>query len=390
GGATWTTDKIADGDDLGFACCDSSLAFDRFGNLFLTYLFNFAVGVPVAVSVDGGATFRPLALILPRLDGDRRVMARGSGPSTHRASVPDQPTITTGLGSVWVTFTGGGRAEASGAAVEGFNSIGAFSRPEVAARHPVGHFGDVAVGPDGQVLVTYQSLSGEGPGTIFTDLDPDGLGPAGFDPARPAVGTNVGDFDAIPAAARVTVDAEAGLAWDRTNGPHRGRVYLVYTSEFPDESDDLDVRVRYSDDQGKTWSSPVRVNDDTTVNSQFDPKIAIDRTTGQVAISWYDCRNDRGDGEPGDTNGIPNDDATMYAAVSRDGGESFSPNVRVSAGVSNSADADSGLDFGDYEGLAYEAGTFYPVWADNSNSTGDNPDGALRRLDIYTAAVPGR
>jgi hypothetical protein len=30
----------------------------------------------------------------------------------------------------------------------------------------------------------------------------------------------------------------------------------------------------------------------------------------------------------------------------------------------------------------------HPSWSDNSNSTGNNPDGALHQLDIYTAAVP--
>jgi hypothetical protein len=31
--------------------------------------------------------------------------------------------------------------------------------------------------------------------------------------------------------------------------------------------------------------------------------------------------------------------------------------------------------------------TFLPAWADNSNSTGDNPDGALHAMDVYTSAV---
>jgi hypothetical protein len=29
----------------------------------------------------------------------------------------------------------------------------------------------------------------------------------------------------------------------------------------------------------------------------------------------------------------------------------------------------------------------HPAWAENSNSTGRNPDGTLYKLDIYTAAV---
>src|SRR5437899_11140386 len=40
GGKTWTTKLIGSGDNLGDACCDPSLSFDSYGNLFLTYLFN--------------------------------------------------------------------------------------------------------------------------------------------------------------------------------------------------------------------------------------------------------------------------------------------------------------------------------------------------------------
>ena len=43
---------------------------------------------------------------------------------------------------------------------------------------------------------------------------------------------------------------------------------------------------------GATWSNPVRVNDDAGTNSQFLPFIALDQTTGYIAVSWYDCRND--------------------------------------------------------------------------------------------------
>jgi hypothetical protein len=34
------------------------------------------------------------------------------------------------------------------------------------------------------------------------------------------------------------------------------------------------------------------------------------------------------------------------------------------------------------------AGTFWPAWSDNSNSTGTNPDGTLHQFDLYTAAIP--
>jgi hypothetical protein len=37
----------------------------------------------------------------------------------------------------------------------------------------------------------------------------------------------------------------------------------------------------------------------------------------------------------------------------------------------------------------FGGGVAHPAWSDNSNSTATNPDGALKKLDIYTAAVAG-
>src|SRR6266542_4886794 len=130
-----------------------------------------------------------------------------------------------------------------------------------------------------------------------------------------------------------------------------------------------------SDDNGGTWSPPVRVNDDATPFSQFLPKIALDQTTGSIAIVWHDCRNDFGIPGPDSTNSIPHDDAQFYGTISTDGGASFATNFRMSTGTSNAQAAQNGIDYGDFIGLDFNSGRFFPAWADNSNSTGDNPDG---------------
>ena len=74
-------------------------------------------------------------------------------------------------------------------------------------------------------------------------------------------------------------------------------------------------------------------------------------------------------------------------AVSRDAGLSFSANAQVSQGTSNGAASRNGVEYGDYTGLAFAGGVIHPAWADNSNSAGGNPDGALSRFDVYSAAV---
>jgi hypothetical protein len=358
GGANWMTSNVS---ALPAVCCDQSTSWDEFGNLFLTYLAQAGPAV-VALSTNGGASFILLY---------------------QSAGAPDQPTITTGPGgsyapgSVWITYAAAGLV-AQGAAVYGLGSVGTFSDPQVAL--PGGTFGDIAIGPNGEVLVTYQGAA-SAPDTISVNLDPDGLGPAGFSTGITATTTEVGGFLAIPAQPRRTIDAEAGLAWDRSGGPHHGRVHLVYTDRPATTSNDTDIYARYSDNNGTTWSAPVRVNDDAAGNgkSQFLPRIALDQTTGYFAVSFYDSRNSS-----------LNNTAEYWATASLDGGVSFQPNVKVSAGMSSAnviAVSTYKFDFGDYSGLAFYGGIFYPCWGDNSNSTGDNPEGTRTTLEAYTAAV---
>ncbi len=391
GGRTWNHNVIADGDALGFSCCDGQLAADDFGNIFFTYLSS-DIAVKVALSTDGGATFQPVQFLttlpfgLPV--GPWRSLAR-----IGQAVSGDQPSIAAGAGSVWISWTSfDGTIKASGAAVTGLGQVGTFSPAQgVPGSNRFGDYGDTAIGPNGEVFIVYQTpTGGEGPATVYGALDPDGLGPQGFGAGQLIVTSNVGGFDYIPAQSGRSIDIEAGLAWDRTGGPHNRRLYFIYTSEEPQESNDTDIQFRYSDDNGATWSNSVRVNDDVGTTSQFNPRISLDSTTGNIAIAWYDCRNDRGDHGFGDTNGRPNDDTMVYTTVSKDGGATFSRNRRLSAAASDDNDAGSGVDYGDYSGFAFYNGRLYFSAADNSNSTGDNPDGTLHEFDLYVAPTGAR
>jgi hypothetical protein len=372
GGATWATRIMSNGTDgTPVACCDASVAFDTFGNLFFTYLSD-SIHTVVVMSTDGGLSFTNVA---------------DFGTS-------DQPTIVTGPGdqpgtqSVWVTYNKSGTIQARGARVTGLGQVGAFSA-EQAATNGVGNFGDIAIGPNGAVFVTYMNpTGGQGPAEIFGNLDPDGLGPQGFGARVKITDTNVGGFDFFPGAPLRSVDAEAGLAWDRSGGPHNGRMYLIYTDEEPDESDNMDIYVRFSDDNGQTWSARALLNDDGGTNSQYLPKIALDQTTGAVAAVWMDARFDTPGGSD-NTNGIANDEAVLYATVTLDGGATWLPNVRVGPGPSNAntpgGNGNGGFNWGDYIGLAFHDKKFFPIWPDNSTQLSGNPD--RPNFDLATAQV---
>jgi len=391
GGKTWQHDVIADGDALGVACCDAQLASDDFGNIFLTYLSS-DISVKMALSTDGGATFKPLPF-LTNLPMGIPAFPWKSLARVGQAVGGDQPSISAGAGSVWISWTSSnGSIAASGAPVTGLGQVGAFIPAEsVPGANGFGDYGDTAIGPDGQVFVVYQTpTGGEGPATIYGALDPDGLGPAGFSAAQAIQTTNVGGFDFIPAQSGRSIDAEAGLAWDRSPGVNGGRLYFIYVSEEPPESNNTDINLRYSDDNGASWSASVRVNDDTGTTSQFNPKIQVDPVTGNIGIAWYDARNDLGDHGRGDTNGRPNDDTMIYSTVSRNGGGSFRANQRISMGVSNDDGAQSGVDYGDYSGFAFYNERMYFSAADNSNATGNNPDGSLSHFDLLVAPLTVR
>lgn len=349
GGATWG----AAGAGIGASCCDNVAAWDSFGNLFLVNLNSGATAVPLYLSTDGGANFSLLATI-------------------DTGSV-DQPSVKAGAGAVWVTWNDTGTIMARGAAVTGLGTVGAFTAEQAApgSAGVAGQFGDIAIGPTGEVVVTYQSNT-----QIFVNTDADGLGAGGFAAQVFVSATNVAKFDFITAQDARSIDAEANLAWDRSGGTNDGRLYLAYTDETPDESDDTDIFVRFSDDNGANWSAAVRVNDDVTTRSQFNPNISIDQTAGNVAVTWHDARNDAG-----------NNNTQFFGTVSDTGGASFQANFQISTGTSNEDTAASSTDYGDYTWSDFHDGGLYPVWADNSNSTGDNPAGANSTFDMYTAAI---
>jgi hypothetical protein len=346
-GQSWTGRIIADGSDgLPTACCDPDVVWDTFGNMFLSYLNAATDHAVITMSTDGGKTLTSLA--------------------TFPAA--DYPRDAVGAGTVWIVFNNSD-IEAAGAKVTGLGNVGAFGSVVSVPNSSGENFGDIAIGAKGQVVVTFQNAgSGVGPDNIMFSIDATGIGGSFVNPIV-ASPTNVGAFDPIPAQPARTIDSINHLAYDTSSGPHAGRLYLLYTDADAVGSGNTDNFVRFSDDDGATWSAPVRVNDDTGTNSQFLPDFAVDPTNGDIAVSWYDCRFDNGSG-PFDTDGKPNTDTVFFASVSQDGGQTFQPNVQVSTNPSNAIanEATNPNDYGDFTGVAFFGGMFYPAWADNSTS----------------------
>ncbi len=169
------------------------------------------------------------------------------------------------------------------------------------------------------------------------------------------------------------------LAVDPSSSAYRDRLYVVWP-EYKDGH--TSIRMSVSRDRGRTWSAPHAVRDAPVQSAadDFMPAIDVNRD-GVVGLSWYD-RRDRADDLGWD----------VRFAASFDGGDTFQPSVAVSQhGTTFGADdrwiletrtaqpagqagtlevALNTFTFlgGDTAGLVADAaGTFHPVWVDNSS-----------------------
>ena len=379
GGRTWARRVFGDRQDLvreniPLSGGDPHVVFDEFGNLFMVYLGG--EGVVVVLSTDGGDSFEVIEDI----------------------EAEDYPEIDAGAGAVWVAYNGAGDDDeestwfARGAAVTGLGQVGAFNDPQGVPNpnEDDDNFGDIAIGPDGTVVISWQDDVGsenisfpQSNNPIFVTTDFDGLGPQGFGNEVFIDLSQVGAFDEVPAQPERTIHAMARLAYDRSPGKYRGRVYIVYSDEglsdaLPptgDGSNNVQVWMKCSDDNGLTWTPRVRINDDNSGLTQMLPDVQVDQVTGIVAAGWYDARFDFGQLDfVNDQDFTPNTDVHFFVSVSYDGGRCWTTNLQLTDRPSNSQPPPTAgtfahpdpNDFGDYTGLAMFNHVMMPAWADNS------------------------
>jgi hypothetical protein len=77
------------------------------------------------------------------------------------------------------------------------------------------------------------------------------------------------------------------MAVDRTNGPHKGAIYIVYPNN--NSGDGSDIVFQRSTDGGVTFTAPVFLNSRPAHDrAQWFPWVTVDETTGRVSVFYYD------------------------------------------------------------------------------------------------------
>jgi hypothetical protein len=168
-----------------------------------------------------------------------------------------------------------------------------------------------------------------------------------------------------------TGDILPDWAVDRSsNATTRGNVYVVWMDRRFNDPDHDDILLARSRNGGLTWDAPVVVDRTPRGVDAFTAMVDVD-SSGRVAVSYYDFRNDR----PGDA--VLSTDA--WIAHSHDGGASFSDESRLTSDSFDMRTAPDALGYfvGDYTGLDHVGTTFHPAWVEA------NDGNLVNRTDVF-------
>jgi hypothetical protein len=142
------------------------------------------------------------------------------------------------------------------------------------------------------------------------------------------------------------------VAVDGSNGLTGGNVYVLCSVRRNSNSDPLDVMFARSTDGGRTWSAPVRVNDDASITAwQWFGTMSV-APTGRIDVVWLDTRDN-----PGSIN------SSLYYSYSTNVGVTWSPNVRLSQAFDPHAGWPQQNKMGDYFHMVSDSAGAHLAWA---------------------------
>ena len=153
GGLTWNASNDATSLGAGNAG-DQQEAWDKWGNLFMTWFGGPNQDTILGVSTDGGATFKLLV---------------------DTGSLQDQPNVTANGSEVWFDYSARAAGRRRGRRSRDWGRSANSAAQNYQANFAT--FGDLASGPNGQVMAVNQENNGSArTGHMYMSLNPTGVG----------------------------------------------------------------------------------------------------------------------------------------------------------------------------------------------------------------------
>jgi hypothetical protein len=169
---------------------------------------------------------------------------------------------------------------------------------------------------------------------------------------------------------RTGADVGGGIP-DIAVDPHSGKLYIVWEdSRFSGTHNDIAMST--STDEGKTWSTPIKVNQTPVPVLAFTPAVDV-LPGGTVGVTYYDIRND-----PGSASSLLTD---YFLADSSDGGATWSETrITPSSFDDTFAPISRGYFLGDYQGLSNDGTDFKSFFVHTNMNT-------KNRTDVFSSTV---
>ncbi len=348
GGATWGGEiQGAGGSNSG----DPTTAIGNTGRMYVNYIHN-NYGQGISYSDDDGNTWTA------------KIVAPNPGSMADKNHMWIDNSIASpyegNLYVAWTNFGGSGDSEIG--ICKSTNDGLTWTTPMSistainAGSHNQGV--NIQTGPDGEVYAlwaVYDSWPSDECALGFArSLD----GGTTFGAASRII-TNIRGIRTTTVNKNHRVNSFPSMAVDISNGPNRGTIYAVWCNiGIPgvNTGSGSDVYMIKSTDEGNTWSTPLRVNQDEfgLGKQHYFPWICCDPQSGTLSCIFYDDRN------------VSSSKDEVFAANSRDGGETWE-DFKISD-VSFTPAPIPGLAggyMGDYLGITSMNRKVYPVWSDN-------------------------
>ncbi len=392
GGATWSAaTQISQTADNGYVQ-GSRPTVGPNGEVYVTWMAisrtTDANDFKVRRSVDHGATFSaeiPLASYMDQFGTGSPGFNRERGigfPSitVDRTTGPNRGRVHATWGETWDILGQGFSINAGKAEVESNNTSatatlftpGQTLRGTVTTGSPADlDYWKFSLTAGQSVVIWADSLSSRATYTLRI------FAPSPDDVQRIAFGAELDSTSSVPGEAFYSFTAPVTATYFLRMAPafttsrlFKYRILTAYGAPGSGHGrDQRDVLACYSDD-GATWSTPARVNDNALGFDDFLPEVVVG-PDGCPYVTWYDYRED--------TYGSR---CHQYASRSVDGGTTWQANARFTDAASNFTTSLSNMapNMGDYSSTLADSRYVRPVWSDGR---GSNPDTWEAAIDTW-------